>query len=93
MQTIVGWHIEVEFEEVEKKTRAAVLLRLQDGTELRAKGQATRHPRDPEQQRTGEEVAAARALNELSWALLEKAGHDIEDVTHVKAHPAMRVTP
>ncbi len=89
MTTIVGWHVEVEFEEKDKRTHAAVLLRLQDGTELRARGHATRHPDDPEQQRVGEEVAAARALNELSRALLTKAGHDIEEVTHVPAHPAM----
>ncbi|MEV5241071.1 DUF1876 domain-containing protein [Streptomyces cinnamoneus] len=89
MQTIVGWHVEVEFEEVEKRTRAAAMLRLQDGTELRARGHATRHPDDPEQLRVGEELAAARALNELSRQLLAKAGHDIEEVTHVEAHPSM----
>ncbi|GAA3031796.1 hypothetical protein VR41_05635 [Streptomyces sp. NRRL B-1568] len=89
MQTIVGWHVEVEFEEVEKRTRAAAMLRLPDGTEMRARAHATRHPDDPEQLRVGEEVAAARALNELSRELLDKAGRDIEEVTHVKAHPAM----
>ncbi|MEU1378329.1 DUF1876 domain-containing protein [Streptomyces triculaminicus] len=89
MQTIVGWHVEVEFEEADKRTRAAVMLRLPDGTELRAKAHATRHPDDPEQLKVGEEVAAARALNQLSRDLLAKAGHDIESVTHVEAHPAM----
>ncbi|GAA2724334.1 MULTISPECIES: DUF1876 domain-containing protein [Streptomyces] len=89
MKTIVGWHVEVEFEEIEKRTHAAVLLRLPDGTELRARAHATRHPDDPEQERVGEEVAAARALNELSRELLQKAGHDIEEVTHVAAHPRM----
>ncbi|AZQ74717.1 MULTISPECIES: DUF1876 domain-containing protein [Streptomyces] len=89
MTQIAGWHVEVEFDEIEKKTRAAALLRLQDGTELRAKGKAVRHPDDPEQQRVGEEVAAARALNKLSRELLDKAGHDIEEATHIPAHPAM----
>ncbi|MBO0655984.1 DUF1876 domain-containing protein [Streptomyces triculaminicus] len=89
MKTIVGWHVEVEFEEVDKRTRAAAMLRLPDGAELRAKAHATRHPDDPEQLKVGEEVAAARALNQLSRDLLDKAGHDIEAVTHVEAHPAM----
>lgn len=89
MQTIVGWHVELEFEEIDKKTHAACMLRLPDGTEMRARGHATRHPDDPEQLRVGEEVAAARALNALSRELMQKAGHDIEEVTHVQAHPTM----
>ncbi|MEV4442039.1 DUF1876 domain-containing protein [Streptomyces sp. NPDC049577] len=89
MQTIVGWHVEVEFQEVDKRTRAAVMLRLPDGTEMRAKGHATRHPDDPEQLRVGEEVAAARALNELARELMRKAGTEIEEVTHLQAHPRM----
>ncbi|MEZ0064874.1 hypothetical protein ABIA32_000862 [Streptacidiphilus sp. MAP12-20] len=80
MQTIVGWHIEVEFEEVDKKTRAAALLRLPDGTELRAHGHATRHPSDPDQQRVGEELAAARVLNALARGLMEKAGAELAAV-------------
>jgi Domain of unknown function (DUF1876) len=86
METVVGWHIEVEFLEDGDKTRAACLLRLQDGTELRAHGRADRYPSDPAQQRVGEEVAAARALNDLSHQLLAKAGHEIEEVTHQPAH-------
>ena len=86
METVVGWHIEVEFLEDGDKTRAACLLRLQDGTELRAHGRADRYPSDPAQQRVGEEVAAARALNDLSRQLLAKAGHEIEEVTHQPAH-------
>lgn len=89
MQSIVGWHVELEFEEVDRKTRAACLLRLPDGSELRARGHAARHPDDPEQLRVGEEVAAARALNALSLELLKKAGHDIEEVTQIPAHPTM----
>ncbi|MEY9848738.1 dsRBD fold-containing protein [Streptacidiphilus sp. MAP5-3] len=79
MQTIVGWHIEMEFEEVDRKTRAAAMLRLPDGTELRARGHATRHENDPEQLRVGEETAAARALNALASELLMKAGTDLKE--------------
>ena len=86
METIVGWHIDMEFREIDAKTEAAVLLRLQDGTELRAHGRANRHPDDPSQPRVGEEIAAARALNELARRLLKKAGVEIEQVTHLEAH-------
>ncbi|MFF4159879.1 DUF1876 domain-containing protein [Streptomyces sp. NPDC001678] len=89
MTQVPGMHVDVEFDEIDKRTRAAALLRLPDGTEIRAKGKAVRHPDDPEQQRVGEEVAAARALNKLSRELLDKAGHDIEEATHIPAHPAM----
>ncbi|MCQ4042600.1 DUF1876 domain-containing protein [Streptantibioticus rubrisoli] len=89
MQTIAGWHIEMEFKEVEKETRAAAMVRLPDGTEMRARGHATRHPHDAEQLRVGEEIAAARALNELSRELLHKAEGEIEQVTHREAHLQM----
>jgi hypothetical protein len=90
VETVVGWHIEMEFTEVDNaRTKAAALLRLPDGIELRAHGHATRHPDDATQQRVGEEVAAARALNDLARKLLGKASHEIEDSTHVKAHVAM----
>jgi hypothetical protein len=89
VKTVVGWHIEMEFTETESKTKAAALLRLRDGAELRAHGHATRHPDDPTQQRVGEEVAAARALNDLARQLLGKASGEIEQATHVKAHVAM----
>jgi hypothetical protein len=83
---VAGWHVEVEFDEDEKHTRAAALLRLRDGTELRAHGQASRNPRDPAQARIGEEIAGARALYDLMRQLVEKAGAEIEEVTHKPAH-------
>lgn len=91
MQTIVGWHVDIEFSEDEDtgKTKASCLVRLPDGTELRGHGRAKRHPDDREQQRVGEEIAAARALNELCRNLMRKAGHEIEEVTHIPAHIAM----
>ncbi|MEU9983996.1 DUF1876 domain-containing protein [Streptomyces sp. NPDC050856] len=89
MQTIVGWHVEIEFAEEAGRTRAACMVRLPDGTEMRAHGHAKRHPDDTEQQRVGEEIAAARALNELSRNLMRKAGGEIEEVTHIPPHLAM----
>ncbi|MEE1754826.1 DUF1876 domain-containing protein [Streptomyces sp. SP18CS02] len=89
MQTLVGWHVEVEFAEEGSRTRAACMVRLPDGTEMRGHGHAKRHPDDMEQQRIGEEIAAARALNQLSRDLMKKAGGEIEEVTHIPAHLAM----
>jgi hypothetical protein len=89
MQTVVGWHIDIEFKEDESKTNAALMLRLPDGTELRSHGRANRYPTDPQQPRVGEEIAAARALNDLAHQLLDKASHEIEDVTHLEAHVRM----
>ncbi|WFB10993.1 DUF1876 domain-containing protein [Streptomyces sp. LX-29] len=87
METIVGCNIEMEFHEVDATlTEADVRVRLHDGTEVKAHGIAHRHPDDPAQQRVGEEIAAARALNDLSRQLLDKAGGDIEKVTHSPAH-------
>ena len=76
-----GWHIEVEFDEDDTHTRAVLLLRLPDGTELRTRGRARRHPDDSPQPRVGEEMAAARALSELVGQLLDKAAGDISEVT------------
>ncbi|MGH6655716.1 MAG: DUF1876 domain-containing protein [Actinocrinis sp.] len=89
MQTIVGWHSEVIFHEAGPRTRATALLRLPDGTELRAHGHASKYPSDPEQTRVGEELAAARALNDLARQLLARASAHIESATHLPAHPAL----
>lgn len=89
MQTIVGWHSEVTFREAGPKTRATALLQLPDGTELRAHGHASKHPNDPIQTQVGEELAAARALNDLARQLLARASTRIESATHIAAHPTL----
>ncbi|MFI6585394.1 DUF1876 domain-containing protein [Embleya sp. NPDC050493] len=78
---IVGWHIEMEFKEDGKRTEAAALLRLRDGTELRSHAHASRFPDDPDQPQVGEEIAAARALTDLTRQLLDKAAGEIEATT------------
>ncbi|MFD8594872.1 DUF1876 domain-containing protein [Kitasatospora sp. NPDC059646] len=77
MRTLVGWHVEMEFEEDGDRTRAAAMVRLADGTELRAHGYSTRHHADRPQLRVGEEVAGARALNDLAMQLLTKAHEEV----------------
>ncbi|MFF9376942.1 DUF1876 domain-containing protein [Streptomyces griseoluteus] len=83
----VGWHIELEFEEDDQHTRAVALVRLSDGSEVRANGHATRHQVDSNQPRVGEEIAGARALNELAMHLLTKAHEEIDADSGRVSHP------
>ncbi|MFF7053553.1 DUF1876 domain-containing protein [Streptomyces griseorubiginosus] len=85
--TAVGWHIELEFQEDDQHTRAAAMVRLPDGTEVRTHGHATRHQSDSNQPRVGEEVAGARALNELAMQLLVKAHGEIDEASGRTSHP------
>ncbi|MGW5653179.1 DUF1876 domain-containing protein [Streptomyces humi] len=87
MQTAVGWHVELEFLEDDTHTRAVALVRLPDGTEVRAHGHASRHGSDNNQPRVGEEIAGARALNELAMQLLTKAHGEIDADSGRHSHP------
>ena len=71
------WTIEVIFEEDESETEAKAVLHIAD-QELGGWGRARRNPSDPDRPRVGEELAAARALSELSHKLVEAAAAEIE---------------
>ncbi|MQY37838.1 hypothetical protein SRB17_58440 [Streptomyces sp. RB17] len=86
MHTTVGWHVELEFLEDDQHTKAAALVRLPDGSEVRAHGHATRHRVDANQPRVGEEIAGARALNELAMELLSKAHDEIDAASGRTSH-------
>lgn len=86
-QTAVGWHVEMEFQEDDRHTRAAALVRLPDGSEVRAHGRANRHDMDADQPKVGEEIAGARALNELAMQLLTKAHEEIDQASGRTSHP------
>ncbi|MFE0512167.1 DUF1876 domain-containing protein [Streptomyces sp. NPDC058964] len=87
MHTAVGWHVELEFQEDDQHTRAAALVRLPDGSEVKAHGSASRHHTDANQPRVGEEIAGARALNELAMELLTKAHEEIDTSSGRTSHP------
>ncbi|MER6130107.1 DUF1876 domain-containing protein [Streptomyces sp. NPDC001795] len=87
MHTAVGWHVELEFEEDSEHTRAAALVRLPDGNEVRSRGYASRHHTDANQPRVGEEIAGARALNDLAMKLLTKAHDEIDDASGRTSRP------
>jgi hypothetical protein len=71
------WQINVEFSEDEDKTRADALLDVK-GERFHGFGQARRAPGDPSVPVVGEELAAARALSDLSHKLLDAAAARIE---------------
>lgn len=79
MRTLVGWHIEMEFEEDGDRTKAAALVRLPDGTEVRGHGSCHRHHSDAPQLRVGEETAGARALRDIAEQLLDKAEGELRE--------------
>ncbi|MEU5363400.1 DUF1876 domain-containing protein [Streptomyces sp. NPDC005925] len=87
MRTAVGWHVEMEFQEDDQRTRAVAMVRLPDGSEVRAHGHASRHGSDSNQPRVGEEIAGARALNELAMRLLTKAHDEIDTASGRTSHP------
>ncbi|MBJ6639056.1 MULTISPECIES: DUF1876 domain-containing protein [unclassified Streptomyces] len=87
MNTTVGWHVELEFKEDDTHTRAAALVRLPDGSEVRSHGHASRHNVDSNQPRVGEEIAGARALNDLAMQLLSKAHNEIDAESGRTSHP------
>ncbi|MFJ4621454.1 DUF1876 domain-containing protein [Streptomyces sp. NPDC088812] len=87
MKTTVGWHVDMEFQEDDQHTRAVAMVRLPDGSEVRSQGHASRHNVDTNQPRVGEEIAGARALNELAMQLLTKAHTEIDDASGRTSHP------
>ncbi|WP_405475255.1 DUF1876 domain-containing protein [Streptomyces sp. NBC_00009] len=87
MQTHLSWHLDLSIDDSGSETGAVAQLRLPDATEMSARGHSKRHPDDPVQTLVGEELATARALNDLAHQLLRKAAHEIEEKTHAPAHP------
>lgn len=75
------WTVVITFTEDDKSTRADATLAAGD-VNLSGWGRARRNPSDEDVPAIGEELAAARALSELSHHLLHKAADLIEEVEH-----------
>jgi hypothetical protein len=71
------WSIEVFLTEDPETTRADAVLEVGD-RHFRGYGRARRNPADPDVPRIGEELAAARALSDLSHQLVHAAADAIE---------------
>ena len=82
------WHVEIYIDEHDDHTRAEARLTTQDAAVTIGRGQARRNPHDTNVPEIGDELAAARALADLSHQLLDAAAQDIEDVTHRPVHLA-----
>ena len=77
MSETKAWAVSIRFSEDDDRTRADADL---EGApvQLSGFGTARRNPVDPNLPAVGEEIAAARALADLSHHLLEQAAHEIE---------------
>jgi hypothetical protein len=82
-----NWQVNVSFVEDADRTRADAILELAS-QKFHGFGQAKRAPADPNVPVIGQDLAAARALSDLSHKLLEAAAERIESfVGHpVKLH-------
>lgn len=79
MTTTKSWRVELFLYEEGDHTKADAVLHTDAGTELRASGVARRNPADREVPEIGDELAACRALSELSHRLLIAATDDVEE--------------
>lgn len=80
------WHVEIQIDEYEGRTRALARLHNRDETGLVGLGLARLNPADRDVPEIGDELAVARALSDLSHQLLEAAAGDIEQITHQPVH-------
>jgi hypothetical protein len=80
MTTARTWNVEILIDEHEdqRRTRAEARLHTRDRTVVVGEGVALRNPSDHEVPEIGDELAAARALADLSHRLMEAAAADIE---------------
>lgn len=80
------WHVEIQIDEHEGRTRAVARLHNRDETGLVGLGLARLNPADRDVPEIGDELAVARALSDLGHQLLEAAAGDIEHITHQPVH-------
>jgi hypothetical protein len=72
-----SWRVEIKFTEEDDRTRADAVLELASGR-YHGYGRAKRAPQDPSVPVVGQDLAAARALSDLSHQLLHAAAERIE---------------
>jgi hypothetical protein len=79
------WTVEVVFEERDDRTDAEAMLQIA-GNRFTGWGRARRNPSDPDVPKIGEELAAARALSDLSHKLVDAAAAAIEAFEGHRVH-------
>ncbi|PRW64003.1 DUF1876 domain-containing protein [Actinopolyspora mortivallis] len=80
------WSVTIHIDEREDRTHAEARLRRRGGEEIRGNGLARRNPHDVNVPEIGAELAAARALSQLSHQLLDVSIADVERSTGQPAH-------
>jgi hypothetical protein len=82
MRSVRRWMVEVFIGEQDGETYAEASLNDDIGNDVVGRGRARRNPTDPDVPEIGDEIAVARALNDLGRRLLVTAAGDIRTVTH-----------
>lgn len=82
MRTVRHWTVDVYVGEDGEDTYAEAALNDDVGNHVLGTGRATLNPADPDVPEIGDEIAVARALNDLGHRLLNTAATDLESVTH-----------
>lgn len=72
------WTVSIDIDEYEGRTRAVARLHTRDSDRVVGTGLARLNPADRDVPEIGDELAAARALSELTHRLLDIAAGDLE---------------
>jgi len=83
------WTVTIDIDEHEGHTRAVARLHDRDTERLTGVGLARLDPADRDVPEIGDEIAAARALSDLSHRLLQTATEDVEQSTGLPARLQM----
>jgi hypothetical protein len=75
------WTVDVLIGEADGRTYAEASLRTEVGDDITGSGEAQLHPDDIDVPEIGDELAVARAFNDLGHRLLVAAAGDIQQVT------------
>ena len=89
MDEVMTWTVTIDIGEHDGRTRAVAHLRTRDTERMVGVGFARLAPTDRDVPEIGAEIAAARALAELSRRLLGAATDDVEAVTGEPSHLVM----
>jgi hypothetical protein len=83
------WTVRIDIDEHEGRTRAVAHLQTRAKEALAGVGFARLNPVDHDVPEIGDEIAVARALDDLSHRLLRTATEDLEQVSGRPAHLVM----
>lgn len=89
MDDVKQWTVTIDIDEHDGHTRAVARLHDRDTERLTGVGLARLDPADRDVPEIGDEIAAARALSDLSRRLLQTATEEVEQSTGMPARLQM----